>query len=56
MDSSHPDEGFHLGEMIFLHVNGFCWAISPRQDCSFSLDAVCFYNYYVSKCNSSYKV
>ena len=46
----------HLGGMIFLHVNSFCQAVPPRQDCSFSLDSVCFYNYYVKKCNSSYKI
>ena len=31
----------HLGEMIFLYVNSFCWAVPPRQDCSFSLDSLC---------------
>ena len=29
----------------FFHVNGFCWAVLPRQIFSFSLDSVCFYNY-----------
>ena len=43
----------HLGGMIFLHVNSFCQAVPPRQDCSFSLDSACFYIYYVKKCNSS---
>ena len=32
---------------IFLRVNSFCQDVPPRQDCSFSLDSVCFYNYYV---------
>ena len=35
----------HLGGMIFLHVNSFCWAVPPRRDCSFSLVSVFFYNY-----------
>ena len=35
----------HLGGMIFLHVNRFCRTVPPRRDCSFSLDAVCFYSY-----------
>ena len=43
----------HLGGMIFFHVNSFCQAVPPRQDCSFSLDSACFYIYYVTKCNSS---
>ena len=32
---------------IFLRVNSFCQDVPPRHDCSFSLDSVCFYNYYV---------
>ena len=36
-----------LGGIIFLHVNSFCRAVPPRQDCSFSLDSACFYNHYV---------
>ena len=46
----------HLGGMIFVHVNSFCRAFPPRQDCSVSLDSVCFCNYYVKKCNSSDKI
>ena len=34
----------HLSGMIFLHVNRLCRAVPPTQDCSFSLDLVCFYN------------
>ena len=45
-----------LGGMNFLHVNNFCQAVPHRQDCSFSLDSVCFCIYYVKKCNSSYKI
>ena len=40
----------------FSLVNTFCQAVQPRQDCSFSSDSVCFYIYYVKKCNSSYKI
>ena len=40
----------HLGGIIFLQ------AVPPRQDCLFNLDSVCFYNYYLKKCNSSYKI
>ena len=46
----------HLGGMIFLLVSSFCQADPPRQDCSLSLDSVCFYIYYLKKCNSSYKI
>ena len=35
----------HLSGKIFLHVNSFCRAVPPRQDCSFSLDSIRFYNY-----------
>ena len=45
-----------LGRMIFFHVNSFCQAVPPRQDCSLSLDSVCFCNYYVKMCNSSLKL
>ena len=38
-----------LGGMTFLHVNSFYRAVPPTQDCSFSLDSVYFYNYYVKK-------
>ena len=27
---------FHLGGMVFLHVNSFCWAVPLRQHCLFS--------------------
>ena len=46
----------HLGGMVFIHVISFCRAVPPRQDCSFSLDSVCFYSYYVQKCNLFYKI
>ena len=46
----------HLGGMVFLHVNSFCRGVAPKQDFSFSLDSVCFYDYYVKKCNSSSKI
>ena len=39
----------HLEGMILLHVNIFWRAVPPRQDCSFSLDSVCFYNYCVKR-------
>ena len=38
----------HLRGMMFPHVNSFWRAVSPRQDSSFSLDSVYFYNYYVT--------
>ena len=47
--SSHPGEishqkmRSHSGGMIFLHINSFCRAAPPKQDCSFGLDSVCFY-------------
>ena len=31
----------------------FYWAVPPRQDCSFSFDLVCFYNYSMKECYSS---
>ena len=37
----------HLCGMVFLHANSFCWAVTPRQDCSFSFDSVYVCNYYV---------
>ena len=40
-----------LGGMIFLHINSFCRVVPHRQNCSFSLDSLYFYNYYVKKCN-----
>ena len=46
----------HLGGIIFLHVNSFCRGVPRKQDCSFSLDSVCFCDYYVKKCNSSSKI
>ena len=46
----------YLGGIIFPRVNSFCWGVPPRQDYSYSLDSVCFYNYYVKKCNSSSKI
>ena len=55
-DLTSPQVRFPLGGMIFLHVNNFCRALSPRQDCSFSLGSVCFYNHYVRKCNWSCKI
>ena len=41
----------HLGRMIFFHVSSFYGTVLPRPDCSFSLDSVCFINYFVKKCN-----
>ena len=35
----------------FSPCKQFLRAVSPRQDCSFSLDMVCFCNYHVKKCN-----
>ena len=46
----------HLDEMIFLHVNSFCQAVPPREDCLFSLDSACFYIYCLKNCNSSHKI
>ena len=43
----------NLDGMIFLHINSICQTVPPRQGCSFSLDLVCLYIYYVKKCNSS---
>lgn len=63
MNSFHPGEissqrrwRSHRGEMICLHVNSFCRAVSPRQDCSFRSDLVCFYIYCMKKRNSPYNV
>ena len=41
----------HLGGMIFFHVSSFRGTVLPRPNCSFSLDSVCFNNYFVKKCN-----
>ena len=43
--------GSHLGGIIFFHVSSFCGTVLPRPDCSFSLESVCFNNYFVKKCN-----
>ena len=32
-----------------LSINSFCRAVPPRQDCSCSLDSVCFYDHYMKK-------
>ena len=42
--------------MIFLHVNILYRAAQPRQGYIFSLASVYFYNYFMKKCNSSYKI
>ena len=46
----------HLGGMIFLHVNSLYRTAEPRQDFIFGLASVYFYNYFMKKCNSSYKI
>lgn len=40
-----------FGGMIFLHVNGFSWALLPRHDCYLVLPRYVRY-YSVKKCNS----
>ena len=38
----------HLGGTIFFHVSSFCGTVLPRPDCSFSLESVCFNNFFVT--------
>ena len=39
----------HLGGIFFFHVSS--GIVLPRPDCSFSLESVCFNNYFGKKCN-----
>ena len=39
----------HLGGIFFFHVSS--GTVLPRPDCSFSLEWVCFNNYFGKKCN-----
>ena len=55
-DHTSTQVRFHLVGMIFFLCKQFFWAVPPRQDCSFSLNSLCFYNCYMKTWNSSYKV
>ena len=33
---------------FFFHVSSFCGTVLPRLDCSFSLESVCFNNFFVT--------
>ena len=46
----------HLGGIILLHVNSFGRVVPHRQDCSFNLDLVCFYKYYLNSVIHLYKI